>query len=224
MERKAGRALIALERQSLTMAERLLSVRVTDNASCEAAGAALNKVMGMQQAWDEHTKPNIARWYDGWKAALAEKARVSDQLTRAEKWLKDQIGAWKLKLKNEESRRQLEAEAKAVQAAEKDRTKEVKALVRAGEHREAKQLAKRPVVIAPVVARVEQPVLHKIAVAEKWEFEIVDEAALPTAYTKRVPDLVKIRQTVEAMKGETRISGVRIFARSVVAAGAAEMA
>ncbi len=213
-----------IERQAVTLAEKFLAITVTDNESCEAAGAALNKVMAMGQSWEDHTSPNIARWYDGWKAALAEKARVADQIKRAEVWLKGQIGAWKLKLKNEEARRQIAAEQRAEQAAQKDRVKEVASLKRAGEHREARQLAHRPVVIAPVVARVEQPVLHKITVAEKWEFEIENEAALPTAYTKRVPDIKKIRQVVESMGAETRIPGVRVFARAIVAAGAAELA
>jgi hypothetical protein len=215
---KKNKALMRIERQSMALAEKFLAIKVADNDSCEIAGSALNQVMAMEQAWDEHTKPNISRWHDGWKAALDERKRVADQLTRAERWLKDQIGAWKLRLKNEEARRQLEAEA-----AEKDRTKEVKTLKQAGEHREARQLLHRPITIAPVVARVEQPVLHKITVAEKWDYEIFDEAALPTAYTMRVPDLRKIRQTVEAMAGETRIPGVRVFAKALVAAGASEM-
>lgn len=215
-------SLVRMERQAMTLVEKFLSVKVADNDSCEVAGAALNRVMAMKQSWDDHTLPNIARWNDGHKAALAERARVADQLTLAERWLKEQIGAWKLRLKNEEARRQIEAEARAVKAAERDRAKEVKALERAGERREAKQLATRPIVIAPVVARVEQPVLHKISVGEKWDYEIFDEAALPTAYTMRIPDLQKIRQTVEAMKGETRIPGVKVFARANVAAGAAE--
>ena len=223
MERKAGKALMRIERQAVTLAEKFLAIKVTDNASCEVAGAALNRVMAMEQAWDERTLPNIARWNDGHKAALADRARVWNQLKRAEKWCKDQIGAWKLKLKHQEALAQIKAEDKAVKAAGQDRMREVAALKRAGEHQEARQLAKRPITIAPVVARVEQPVLHKIIVGEKWDYEIVDEDALPTAYTMRIPDLKKIRQTVEAMRGETRIAGIKVFARANVAAGAAEV-
>ena len=216
------KALMRVERQALALSTRFMEIKVKDNESCEAAGAALNRIVGMEQAWNDHTNPNIARWHDGWKSALEEKARVANELKRAKDWLKKQIGAWKLRLKNEEAQRQAEAEARAVKAAEKDRGKEVKALKQAGEHKEAKQLVKRPVVIAPVVARVQQPILHKISVGERWDFEVIDEGALPASYTKRIPDLPKIRRTVEAMKGETRIAGVRVFAKAAVSAGTSE--
>jgi len=50
---------------------------------------------------------------------------------------------------------------------------------------------------------------------ENWQFEIEDVAKVPREFM--TPDMVKIGRMVKAMKGVTRIDGVRVFDAGTVA-------
>ncbi len=54
-----------------------------------------------------------------------------------------------------------------------------------------------------------KPKVEGVAVSENWQYEIVDEGAIPREYL--IPDEKKIRSAVKAMKGMTKIPGVRVY-------------
>ena len=47
-----------------------------------------------------------------------------------------------------------------------------------------------------------------------WDFEVINEAKLPREFL--TPDLAKIRGVVRAMKGDTRIAGIRVYEKASV--------
>lgn len=73
-------------------------------------------------------------------------------------------------------------------------------------------------VVAPVIDRT-PPKIEAIKTREVWRFEITDPAAIPREYL--LVDETKLRKVVGAMKGDTRIPGVRVYAEKQLAAGAA---
>lgn len=82
---------------------------------------------------------------------------------------------------------------------------------------EAEDLIAEPVVAPPVILPVATPKVAAISYREQWDYEVVDDAAIPRAYLVR--DDKKIAGVVRAMKGTTQIPGIRVFSRKVVAAG-----
>jgi hypothetical protein len=65
---------------------------------------------------------------------------------------------------------------------------------------------------APIVP--EAPRASGLSLTETWKFSIVDASLIPREYL--VPDEIKIGRIVRAMKGETKIPGVRIYSEKSV--------
>ncbi len=126
----------------------------------------------------------------------------------------------------EEARRAAEAAAAAGRAEE---ARKAAAAAAAAEARAAATEAKAAekveaietraaAVVAPVVVR-EAPKVAGVATREVWKFTVTDPALVPREYC--VVDEAKIRKVVAALKGDTTIPGVRVYAEKSIAAGAA---
>lgn len=70
-------------------------------------------------------------------------------------------------------------------------------------------------IASQAAAEAEAPAAEGISKRTIWRFEITDEAALPREYL--VPDEKRIGQVVRALKQDTKIPGVRVFAETIVA-------
>jgi hypothetical protein len=130
-------------------------------------------------------------------------APIEDSLTNAETVIKGKRKAFILerdRLRDEENRRRMEEHALKVKA-EQDRAKAANV--------PAPIVAPPPVVMsAPVTTRGD---VGSSTAKKFWNYEVTDLAAL---YAAR-PDLVKLevkrRETLEAVKGNQTIPGLRIF-------------
>ena len=100
-------------------------------------------------------------------------------------------------------------EAKLRGEAEKAREKERDARADILEDRADSAIA------APVVS--EAPTVKGISTRKIWRFEIIDPNAVPMVY--KIIDEKKIGGVVRAMKADTSIPGVRVYAEEVMAAG-----
>jgi hypothetical protein len=58
-----------------------------------------------------------------------------------------------------------------------------------------------------------------VSTREVWKFEITDAAQIPREYL--VVDEARIRKVVQALKGDAKIPGVRVYPERQIAAGAA---
>lgn len=72
--------------------------------------------------------------------------------------------------------------------------------------------------VAPIV-QAEAPRVRGVATREVWKCAVEDASKIPREYL--VVDEVKLRKVVAALKGDTRIPGVRVWAEKQIAAGAA---
>lgn len=75
-----------------------------------------------------------------------------------------------------------------------------------------------PAVPAPVAAPL-PPRAAGTAVKKAWKFRVVDASKVPRDYL--AIDEAKIRGVVNAMKGDTRIPGIEVYAETALAAGRA---
>lgn len=132
----------------------------------------------------------------------------------------------------------LQAEADAKARAEQDRLrKEAEAAAAAGRAAEAAKLAakadrveekaaarveelqvREAQVVAPIIQR-EAPKVAGLATREVWKFRITNPALVPDQY--KVIDEARIRKVVQALKADSNIPGVEVYAERQLAAGAA---
>ena len=113
----------------------------------------------------------------------------------------------KMKAKEEETQRNAEIEARKVEEAKRE--EEIKALKEAGMKEEAKAVKSMPVMVAPVFVEKLTPTTAGEHTRTKYNFRIINPNLIPRQYMK--VDEVKIRQTVTALKENTKIAGIVVF-------------
>jgi hypothetical protein len=127
-----------------------------------------------------------------------------------------------VRFQDEQDRQRREEQRKADERAEAERQRlarlEQKAIERGDEQKAATFQERAATVVAPVIQR-EAPKVSGIATREAWKFQVEDPALIPREYL--MVDEAKIRKVVVALKGDTKIAGVRVYAEKVLAAGAA---
>jgi hypothetical protein len=194
------------------------SYRVTTAAEYTAAGEELKKVKAAAKRLDEIRK-SMTKPLDAAKRAIMDFFREPEtKLQRAESDIKRAMIAYS----EEQERIRREEQRKAEEAARKEREKleaQAAKAAAAGKIERAEQLEQRAAtVVAPVIQR-EAPKVTGLATREVWKFEIIDASALPREYL--TVDEKKIGAVVRALKGDTNIPGVRVWAEKSLAAGAA---
>ena len=194
------------------------SYRVTTAAEYTAAGEELKKVKAAAKRLDEIRK-SMTKPLDAAKRAIMDFFREPEtKLQRAESDIKRAMIAYS----EEQERIRREEQRKAEEAARKEREKleaQAATAAAAGKIERAEQLEQRAAtVVAPVIQR-EAPKVTGLATREVWKFEIIDASALPREYL--TVDEKKIGAVVRALKGDTNIPGVRVWAEKSLAAGAA---
>jgi hypothetical protein len=123
---------------------------------------------------------------------------------------------------DEQDRIQREAQRRLNEAAEKERRRQQEIADRAraaGQDTKADMHEDRAQgVVAPLV-EVAAPKVAGISIPKVWTFEITDADLIPREYL--AVDETKIRRVVTALKGDTKIAGVRVFEQKRIAAGVA---
>lgn len=91
--------------------------------------------------------------------------------------------------------------------AKKDALAEAEEAARAREAEILREVGEQPLV-QEVVLPDPPPMAKGVWMVEEWTHEIVDEQLLPREYL--IPDTARIRDIVRAMKGDTKIPGVKV--------------
>lgn len=123
---------------------------------------------------------------------------------------------------DEQDRLQRERQRIANEAALKEqaRLKEIADRAAAkGQTGKAEQFEERAAAVVAPVVQTEAPKVSGISIPKVWTFEITDEDLIPREYL--VVDETRIRRVVTALKGDTKIPGVRVFEQKRIAAGVA---
>jgi uncharacterized membrane protein YqiK len=149
------------------------------------------------------------------KEAVDLQRRHLGPLQEAEKIIKGKIAHFKtleeVKLRKERERKEAEARKKA----EEERALAEFEAECDGDDEELEVLQSTPVEPEPV--EVSKGTQAKGAEVRKvWDYEIEDIEKLPRGYM--IPDHKKIKHDLSAFKGDTKIPGVRVFQKPVVAA------
>ena len=208
------------------------AITVTDAASATAAAEFLRTIKTMLGRVADTFDDIVDKAHKAHKAAVAKRAEFTDPLKQAESVIKRRIGDYQMaeerKRREEEARlRKLEEERAAAETArlrkeeEDRRLAEAEALQAAGDKQAAEELISAPVIVeqvqpAPVIVAPSAPKLEGVATRERWEWETVDPTLIPREYLRI--DEAKIGGVVRAMKGATKIPGIKVFPVSQVSA------
>lgn len=176
-------------------------------------------------ATERTIKAAIARYADEQERIRREEQRKRDEEARRERErLEAQARAARAKAEAEaaELRRKAEAEAAAGRAAEAAKLQErAEQRIERAEIKADVMDASAAAVVAPVIQR-EAPKVAGVTMREVWKFEITDPSKVNPAFC--IPDEVKIRKVVLAMKGDAADvlgDGVRVYVERQVASSAA---
>jgi hypothetical protein len=86
-----------------------------------------------------------------------------------------------------------------------------------GQDGKAEVFAERAQAVVAPIAQQAAPKVAGISIPKVWTFEITDEDLIPREYLD--VSEVRIRKVVTALKGDTKIPGVRVFEQKRIAAG-----
>lgn len=219
--------------QALAWPERARTLRIVDAGSYCFGGDMLLGIKDLLKQIDAKHDPNIKRWHDGHKAAIADKRADADPLIEAETIVKKALRAYD----DEQERVRREAERLAQEQARKDA--EARALAEAAAmereaaatgdealRAEAHEIIAAPIVVPVVSVAKATPKVSGIAYTETWSAEVTDLGALiryvaahPEFAPLLTPNMTALNQQARSLKSLLRIPGVRAVATKDVRAG-----
>ena len=141
----------------------------------------------------------------------AEKTHL-EPLQKAEAIVKSKMSTWYAEQERKAREERLRLEAEQRKQDEERRLKEAVALESAGQKEEAEQVLAQEVTYAPIKIQVVEKV-EGVSFRENWKWEIADQNIIPREYL--MPDEKKINGLVRALKGETKISGIKVYAEKI---------
>jgi len=215
----------AVVEQALTWPQRAKALIITDSPTYVQAGDFLKGIKSLRKEIDAAFDPIITKAHAAHKEAVSQKQRAEAPLAEAERILKGGLIAWDTeqeRIRREEERRLQEEARKQEEQRRMDEAAALEAqAVETGDSQmmaEAQELIAAPVVAPVVIVPKSTPVVSGISYREVWKFRVVNAGLVPDAY--KVIDEVKIGGVVRAMKGNTQIPGIQVYAEKVASAGA----
>lgn len=220
--------------RAVIMAESFV-LETADDA--ELAGEELRSIVTRKKVLEEQ-RMDITRPLDAAKKAIMELFRQPiERLTFAESVLKRAIGGWHeaQEAKRIAEQRELEAQAAAERARQQEEADrlaaEARALEAAGMTEGAAELQRHAVAAAQVTQMIVAPAAQApakvtgVSSSKRTDFEVTDKLALlqhvlqnPALINLVSIDAVALRRYVGALGEGAAIPGVRIFAKTQVAA------
>lgn len=195
-----------------------LASGIKDSETLNAASEFMLDTKRKRRAIEEWNAPAKRKAMDLLQELRDREKMLTEPMERAEvEILKPAIA--RFNHEQERKRRELEDKmrAEAKQREEEERLKEAQRLEDQGDNDMADAVLDAPVTVAPVVLpRDEQPT--GISYRDVWKFRITNPKLIPDQY--KVIDEKAIGGVVRALKGETNIPGVEVYAEKTVAARA----
>jgi hypothetical protein len=191
--------------------EHVMLVKVVDDATYAQAGEDLVASKLLEQRIHEHYDDDCAAAHKLHKSLTSKRTIALAAVSNIRAYLTGQRTGYQEM--RERERREAERVAQAALKAEED----ARALADAAllEQQGQPELAASVIEAAleapptPVVIPSSLPKTDGVAPTERWAFEVVDPQLVPREYL--MVDEKRVGAIVRAMKGETRIHGIRVF-------------
>lgn len=207
-----GNDLKQIEINALRYPAQAEEMVITDNISLESANTFLISIKGMRMQINKAFDPIIKKAHDAHKEALATKKQFDRPLVEAESIIKPQISNYMAEL----ARKQREAEGLA-KKAEEERKRKLETAFKADDAGDAEKAEDILKDVTPEAIKAEytpQPKLEGTSIRKIWKWEVTDLNLIPRIYLQ--VDSSKIGAAVRSAKGETHISGIRVYSEDSV--------
>lgn len=219
-----------VKRHATELVPQAKAVIVTDVISDKRAKEMLLAVRGARKEIADTFDPDIKRWHEGHKAAIATKKKFDDPLEECDRYLNSQINSYALaeirRAREAEEAARAKAKAEAEEAARKEAERlaldDAIALEKEGKTEEAEAVLANPVPVQPhyVAPAPIAPQLSTVKGVSSprlvWDFRITDETMIPREYL--LVNESAIRAIVQRTNGKIRIPGVEAFERASTSA------
>ena len=210
-----------LSMESQDMARRTLSVldqarvtQVVDEQSGKRAADLLTVIKALRTQVNDTFDPIIKRAHETHKEAITQKKKIESPLVEAEEIVKPRIAAYQdlqeQKIRQEEER----ARQDAIKRAEESRLADAVAAEQVGMNETAESILEGPAYAPTLIASRVGSTIEGVSFRKLWKHKILDPRLLPEEY--KMPDDKKIARVVRALREQTNIPGVHVYAESSV--------
>jgi cell division septum initiation protein DivIVA len=213
-----------IDTEAIVISEASAGLEVTDKASADRASEIIVAGKKLIKAIKDYFDP-MKKAADEAKRRILETERqelskiepiVSELSAKVSRWLADEE---RRRREAEEARRQAELERLRLEAELEVKAREAEQIKNESERRRVEdriiaEVARREAELEPIP---DVPVAAKadgVNLRDNWTFEIVDESLIPREYL--IPDEVKIRKVVIALKDKTNIPGIKAVNRPII--------
>lgn len=219
----------AVSRKSTELTVQASEIVVRDPASQTVASDLLLAIAGMRREIADTFKPMKDAAYKAHKTICDQERTLDDPLARAERALKDQIGAFvqeqnRLAAEQERLAREAEQERSTREATERSQELALEQAIdleARGQTKAAEAVLANPAPVAPryvapapVAPNVAQ--VKGVTTSTTWDFRITDINAIPREYL--LVNEIAIRNMGKNTKGLAKIPGVEFFPKQIVGA------
>jgi len=218
-----GNDIKNLEKNVLTFPDIVKGIVIANDDQLYKGNQILLKIRDKQKEVNDVFDPMIKRAHEAHKEIIAQKKKFQVPLEEAEQYLKHQIAPYlaekerirreveeKIRREREEAEKKARDEEnrklqEALEAEEEGRTEDAYKIID-----EVKQKPSPAITPIPEKTKLEGTSLRTI-----WRWEMTDKDKIPREYLK--VDEQKISAVVRALKGATRIPGIRAYSEDIVA-------
>jgi hypothetical protein len=201
----------AITAQLTRTVEAVRLLKVTDHASYAQAGEDLLALKQLEQGVHEHYDEDCATANKLHKSLTGKRTAALNIISLARQY----ITAQRTTYSDEQERLRLEAEraaTAAAQAADEARALEDAALLEVQGHADLAASvidAALATPAAPIVIPADLPKTEGVSPTTTWAWELLNQRLVPEEY--KTIDEKKVGAVVRALKGETRIPGIRVY-------------
>lgn len=209
-------AIIEVESKVLAIPEQARQITIATTEDYLKAASFLKSIKALRKEVDGVFDPMQTTAHANWKAIVEQHNKADAPLKEGETIIKREMSKYDTeqeRIRAAEQQRQDEARRRQ---EEEERLANAIALEEQGRGREAEVVLECPAPIPVSVVAKDVPKVAGISYRDNWKFEIENLGEVPREYM--TPDMVKIGAVVRALKGGTRIPGVRVYSEKTVAA------
>lgn len=186
---------------------------VVDSAESEQqASDMLNQIKAREKLIRETFDPNIARWYEGHRAATGVRKGFLDKLKPPNTLISSKVLAYRAKQEAIRKAEEDRLRKQAMKEAEDARLAEAECLEAEGRKEEAQQVVDAPVVPPPVVLAPRAPQAKGVATVTTWKHKVLDASLVPRQWL--VIDAGALAAYAKKMKDVAQVPGVAFYAET----------
>lgn len=198
-----------IESQALVMSEQARLISVTDKMSMEIADNTVDEIGKAITRINNHYKPLADAAFKSHRLITTQWNKMKQPLEDVKTHLVNQVKAYQRKVREEAEAEQRRLAEIARKQEEERRLAEALEAEKEGNVEEAQAILEEEVFMPTPVVRPDVPKVDNRKYATKWSWKVTDINKVPREYL--IVDQIKMNGIVRAMKGNTRISGIKVF-------------